>query len=289
MLTISIDPVAFTIGSLAVRWYGIMVAVGVVSALAITLREAKRLGVPHDIYGLFLWGIIGGFIGGRLAHVIDYWEDYVANPRGLIGFAGLALYGTIIGVLVAVWIYMRVRRVPFSSLAGVGDAIALGAPVAQAIGRIGCTINGCCFGKPSPFTSFPGAVIYTARDTIPRYWHDLHLYQDGITIPLYPAQIYFLLWNLIVFAILWRFRGKLKPQGSLFFLYLCLYAAGDFALRFFRLNEPFLLGLHQGQVISLAILVVAVPWLIIRLRRFQKQALVTELANGAELEQSHED
>jgi len=280
MLTISIDPVAFIIGSLTVRWYGVMVAVAVVSALAITLREAKRLGVPQDIYALFLWGIIGGFIGGRLVHVIDYWEYYIANPRELIGFAGLALHGTIIGVLVAVWIYMRVRRIPFSSLAGVGDAIAVGVPVAQAIGRIGCTINGCCFGKPSPFQSFPGAVIYTPRDTIPsEYWG----------VPLYPAQIYFLLWNLIVFAILWRFRGKLKPQGSLFFLYLCLYAAGDFALRFFRVNEPFLLGLHQGQVISLAILVVAVPWLIIRLRRFQKQALRTELANEAELEQSHED
>ena len=280
MLTISIDPVAFAIGSLTVMWYGIMVAVAVVSALAITLREANRLGLSHDIYALFLWGIIGGFIGGRLVHIIDYWEYYIANPQALIGFAGLALYGTIIGVIAAVWIYMRVRRVPFSSLAGVGDAAAVGVPVAQAIGRVGCTINGCCFGKPSPFQSFPGAVIYTPRDTIPsEYWG----------VPLYPTQIYFVLWNLIVFAIVWRFRDKLKPRGSLFFLYLCLYAAGDFALRFFRVNEPLLLGLHQGQVISLAILVVAVPWLIIRIRRFQKQALATELANGAELEQSHED
>jgi phosphatidylglycerol:prolipoprotein diacylglycerol transferase len=158
---------------------------------------------------------------------------------------------------------MRVKKTPFSSLAGVGDAIAVGAPLAQAIGRIGCTLNGCCHGKPSPFNSFPGAVIYTARDTIPsQYWG----------VPLYPAQIYFLLWNLIVFAVVWRFRGKLKPQGSLFFLYLCLYAVGDFGLRFFRVNEPFLLGLQQGQVISLAILVIAVPWLIIRMRKFQRSS-----------------
>ena len=260
MITIGIDPIAFSIGPLTVRWYGIMVALGVLAALGLTSREAKRIGVSHDIYALFLWGIIGGYIGGRLAHIIDYWEYYIANPQELIGFAGLALYGTIIGVLVAVWVYMRVRRVPFSSLAGMGDALAVGAPVAQAIGRIGCTINGCCFGKPSPFDSFPGAVIYTPRDTIPpQYWE----------VPLYPAQIYFLLWNLIVFAVVWLFRDRLKPQGSLFFLYLCLYAAGDFGLRFFRVNDPFLFGLHQGQVISLAILVVAVPWLIIRVRGFQ--------------------
>ncbi len=264
MLTISINPIAFTIGSLTVRWYGITVALAVIALLAMTLRETRRLGISRDIiHSLFLWGIIGGFIVSRLVHVIDQWNYYMANPGAIVGFAGLSLYGAIIGALLAVWVYMRVRRIPFSSLAGVGDAIAVGAPLAQAIGRVGCAINGCCYGKLSPFQSFPGAVLYTPRDVIPsQYWG----------VPLYPAQIYFLLWNLIVFAIVWQLRDRLKPQGSLFFLYLCLYAAGDFGLRFFRVNEPFLMGLHQGQVISLAILVIAVPWLIIRMRRFQRSS-----------------
>ncbi len=264
MLTISINPIAFTIGSLTVRWYGITVALAVIALLAMTLRETRRLGISRDIiYNLFLWGIIGGFIVSRLVHVIDQWDYYMANPGAIVGFAGLSLYGAIIGALLAVWVYMGVRRIPFSSLAGVGDAIAVGAPLAQAIGRVGCAINGCCHGKLSPFQSFPGAVLYTPRDVIPvQYWG----------VPLYPAQIYFLLWNLIVFAIVWQLRDRLKPQGSLFFLYLCLYAAGDFGLRFFRVNEPFLMGLHQGQVISLAILVIAVPWLIIRMRRFQRSS-----------------
>jgi len=274
LLVISIDPVAFSIGALQVRWYGIMVALAVIALLAMTLRETKRRGISQDIiYNLVVWGIIGGFVGGRLAHVVDYWDYYIANPREFIGFAGLALYGTIIGVLVAVWIYMRVKKIPFSSLAGVGDAIAVGAPLAQAIGRIGCTINGCCFGKLSPFNSFPGAVIYAPPPygTLPQNWYFIPPQYLGV--PLYPTQIYFLLWNLIVFAIVWQFRGRLKPQGSLFFLYLCLYAAGDFALRFFRVNEPFLFGLHQGQVISLAILTIAVPWLVIRMRRFRQRAI----------------
>ena len=241
-----------------------MVALAIITLLGVTSRETRRLGISQElVYSLFLWGIIGGFVMSRLVHVVDHFVTHPEEPIQLIGFAGLALYGAIGGGLLGAWIYMRVKRAPFSSLDGVGDTIGVGAPLAQAIGRAGCTINGCCYGKLSPFFSFPGAVIYTPRDTIPfQYWG----------VPLYPTQIYFLLWNLIVFAVVWRLRGRLKPQGSLFFLYLCLYAAGDFGLRFFRVNEPFLLGLHQGQVISLAILVVAVPWLIIRIRKSQKSS-----------------
>ncbi|MBN2186849.1 MAG: prolipoprotein diacylglyceryl transferase [Dehalococcoidia bacterium] len=281
MLTISIDPIAFTIGFITVRWYGIMVALAVITLLIVTFRETKRAGFPQDTtYNLFFWGIIGGFIISRLVHVVDYFVTHPEEPINIIGFAGLALYGAIGGALLGAWLYTKVRKIPFSSLSGVGDAIAVGGPLAQAIGRVGCTLNGCCFGKPSPFHLFPGAVLYTPRDTIP---------SQNWGVPLYPTQIYFLLWNLIVFAIIWRFRGKLKPQGSLFFLYLCLYAAGDFGIRFLRVNEPFLLGLHQGQVISLAILVVVVPWLIIRMRRFRQGIRATESTSAAGLEQSHED
>lgn len=259
-----------------------MVAAAAIILLVVTLRESKRLGISNDtIYGLFLWGIIGGVIGARLVHVIDYWSYYVAHPGEIVGFAGLALYGAIAGALLAVFIYTRVKRVSFSSLAGVGDAIAVGAPLAQAVGRVGCTINGCCYGKPSPFHSFPGAVVYTARDTIPpQYWG----------VPLYPSQIYFLIWNLIVFAIIWRLRDRIKPQGSLFLLYLCLYAAGDFGLRFFRVNDPFLFGLHEGQIISLAILIVVIPLLIVRVRRFQQKISIAEPAGEVKQPgQSRED
>jgi phosphatidylglycerol:prolipoprotein diacylglycerol transferase len=288
MLTISIDPVAFTIGSVAVRWYGITLTIAVITALAVPLKEAKRLGVTHDIPGLFLWPIVGGLVGARLVHVIDYWEIYIANPRQIVGLAGLSQNGAAIGVILTMLIYVRVRRVPFSSLASIGDAVAIGAPLAQAIGRVGCTLNGCCYGRPSPFQSFPGAVVYSPPPpgTPVQNWY--YLPAEYFGVPLYPAQIYLLLWNLIVFAVAWRFRRRLRPQGSLFFLYLCLYAAGDFGLRFFRVNEPFLLGLHQGQVISLAILVVAVPWLIIRIRQFQKQASAAELVSEAQPEQNRE-
>ena len=280
MLTISIDPIAFTIGSLEIRWYGIIVAIAVVSLLAIMLREAKRLGITQQIYSVFFWGIIGGFVGARIAYVIYDWEYFVANPLEIIGSLGLAQNGMIIGIVVAGLIYMAVTRMRFSTLLTMGDTLAVGGPLALAIARIGCTINGCCHGQPSPFESFPGAMIYTARDTIPpEYWG----------VPLYPIAIYHLFWNLIVFAIVWRFRGKFKPEGSLLFFFFSIFAVGDFAIRFLRTDVPVLGGLRQAQVIDLAILAVFLPWLIIRIRQFKKQALVTELANEAEPEQSRAD
>jgi phosphatidylglycerol:prolipoprotein diacylglycerol transferase len=280
MLTISINPVAFTIGSLQIRWYGIMIAIAVAVLLVVMLREAKRRGITRDIYSIFLCGILGGLIGGRLAYVVYDWEYFMANPREIIGFQGLAQNGMVIGIIVAALIYMGVTRMRFSTLLSMGDAVAVGMPLALAIGRIGCTLNGCCSGQPSPFHFFPLAVIYTPRDSMdPQYWNT----------PLYFTQFYHLLWGLIVFGIVWRLRGKFKPEGCLAFFCFCLFAAGDFGIRFLRTDVPVLWGLRQAQVLDLAIIAVFLPWLIIRLRRFQKQALLTELAKEAESEQSRED
>jgi len=276
MLTISINPVAFTIGSLTIRWYGIMVAVAVISMLVITHREVKRLGITRDIYTLALCCIIGGLIGGRLAYIIYDWAHFVANPRDIIGFAGLAQNGMIAGVIAAALIYMGVTRMRFSELLSLGDAAAIGTPLALAIGRVGCTLNGCCYGIPAP--DLPWAVVYTHPNSL-----------APLNTPIHPTQIYHLLWGLIVFGIVWRFRDKLKPEGSLFFFFICIFTIGDFALRFLRDEEPWLWSFRAAQLVDLAVLVIFVPWLIIRLRRFQKQALVAELINEAEPEQNPED
>jgi phosphatidylglycerol:prolipoprotein diacylglycerol transferase len=275
MLTISIDPVAFTIGSHAVRWWGIIAGIAVIVMLVIMLREAKKIGIERDLYSIFLWGIVGGYIGGRLAYVIYEWDYFVANPREIIGFAGLAQNGMIIGIIGAALIYMGVTRMRFSTLLSIGDAVAVGMPLALAVARIGCLINGCCTGPVAP--NLPWAIVYTHPNSV-----------APLNVPMHPSQIYHLLWGLIVFAVVWRLRGKLKPEGCLAFFCFCLFAAGDFGIRFLRTDEPVLLGLRQAQVLDLAILVVFLPWLIIRMRRFKKQALVTELANETEQEQSHE-
>jgi len=254
-----------------------MAAIAVASLLVIMLREAKRLGITRDIYGIFLWGVIGGVIGGRLAYVIYYWEHFMANPREIIGFAGLAQMGMIIGIVVAALIYMAVTRMRFSTLLSIGDAFIAAALVALAIGRIGCTLNGCCYGQPSPFDFFPLAVIYSPRNTIsPEYWG----------VPLYPTQLYHVFWNLIVFGLIWGFRRKFKPEGSLLFFGFSIYAIGDLFLRFLRNDRGITLfwGLDIPQVVDFAMLVIFLPWLIIKLRQSKNKlwlpSLLAKLSRG---------
>jgi len=279
MITIGINPVAFSLGAIEVRWYGIMVVLAIVAIIAITLLEAKRVGISEDhIYNVGLWAIIGGVVISRVVHVIDKWDYYMAHPGQIINFEGLAVYGAVLGALLATLIYAWVKKLPFWQL---GDIVAPGAILGQAIGRIGCLINGCCYGLMSP-PSWAGAIVYT---------HDNHmLLGTPVGTPMYPTQIYHLVWNLIAFAILWQWRRRLKPQGVLFLSYLALYAIGDLGIRFVREGEPFLFGIQQAQLIGIVILVITVPWLVIKMLRGQKETLVPEPADEvSELEQSQED
>jgi phosphatidylglycerol:prolipoprotein diacylglycerol transferase len=268
MINIGIDPVAISLGPLEVRWYGIMVVLAVVAVIVISLLEARRVGLAEEhIYSVGLWAIIGGIIVSRLLHVIDKWGYYMANPAQIIGFEGLTVYGAVFGALLAILIYCWVKKISFWRI---GDVAAPGAILGQAIGRIGCTINGCCFGLENP-PWWAGSIIYT---------HPHHaLFGTPLWVPLYPTQIYHLIWNLIGFGILWSLRRRLKPQGSLFLLYLAVYAAGDLSIRFVRAGEPFRSGMffnmQQAQLIGIVILVVTVPWLIIRMWRARAQAPTT--------------
>jgi phosphatidylglycerol---prolipoprotein diacylglyceryl transferase len=269
MFNVGVDPVAFTIGSLEVRWYGIMHAVAIAVVLVIMVLGARRRGISQNIYGLLLSCVVGGIIGGRLAYAIYDWPEFAANPLGIFGFWGMAQNGMMVGVIAAALIYMGVARMRFSTLLSLGDILAVAAPLGLAIARIGCTINGCCYAQPSPFSSFPLAMTYTPRDTIPpEYWG----------VPLYPATIYHLVWGLIVFGIVWRLRDKFKPEGSLLFLFICVFSAGDFFIRFVRVDDPVLWGLRQAQVLDVAAVAIFLPWLMVKLRRFHAETLAVEPA-----------
>ena len=251
MITIGIDPVAFTIGSIEVRWYGIMVALGITALVLWMLWQVKKgAKISYDTaFTAALVGIPSGVILARVLHVIDLWEYYGQNPGQIIGGGGLTAYGGVLGAALGVWIYSRFSRFRFGYFT---DVIAPGIILAQAIGRVGCILNGCCYGSE---TLLPWGIIYNHPDSACQVGAAVH-----------PTQAYEIIWNLTVFGILIALKGRLKPDGSLFLVYLSLYSVWRFGSDFLRDGTPFLFGLHQAQVIAAIVLAIAIPLLVLRTR-----------------------
>jgi phosphatidylglycerol:prolipoprotein diacylglycerol transferase len=112
MLDIDVNPILFSIGSLEIRWYGVMIVLAVIAIIGISLIEAKRKGFPQDvIWDVGLWSVIGGIVGARLLHVIDKWNYYFTHPEQFLNFAGLAVWGAVLGAGVALLIYCLVKRI----------------------------------------------------------------------------------------------------------------------------------------------------------------------------------
>ena len=251
MITISIDPVAFILGPIEVRWYGIMIALAILTVVMWTAWQVKKgANVSYDtVFTAALVGIPSGVVLSRLLHVIDGWEYYSQHLGEIVGGGGLTAYGAVLGATLGIWIYSRFSRFQFGYFA---DVVAPGIILAQAIGRVGCTLNGCCYGLE---TLLPWSVVYT---------HPGSLCPLGVTV--HPTQVYELIWNLLVFGVLFKLRGRLKPDGSLFLIYLSLYSAYRLGTDFLRDGTPFLFGLHQAQVIAIIVLAIAIPFLSLRTR-----------------------
>lgn len=252
------DPLLLNIGSFSLAWHGLLTGIAVVVAVVITVRLAKGSGIAiEDVYSAALWAILGGVVGARMVHVIDKWDViYSHNPWQIFQFwgGGLSLYGAIYGGFLVGALYAALRKLPVGRLA---DLAAPGVIIAQAIGRVGCLINGDAYGTP---TSLPWGVFYT------------HPNAASTTVLGEPARhpfpAYEIIWDIILFAILMRLRRRLKGDWMLFLIYAPMYSVERFLLSFLRGDEEAVLGgLHQSQVIALLVMVVTIPLLIWRARR----------------------
>ena len=207
LIEIGIDPVAFTVGSMSVRWYDIMVIAAGLTVVAWAVYAARKVKFSTNlIYTLAIWGAVGGLIGARLDNIIDELNFYIQNPAQILGFDGLAIYGAILGATLAIWIASRVYKFQFGPFL---DMMAPGALLGMAVGRIGCTINGCCYGAP---TTLPWGLVYTNPNSMAPFG-----------TPTQPAVVYEMLFDLVLFFIVWKLRDKLRPAGSLFLFFLALF------------------------------------------------------------------
>lgn len=252
------DPFLFTIGSFDLAWHGLMTGLAVLVALIIVDRLARKTDIAiESVYSAALWSIVGGIIGARVVHIIDHWGSiYSDDPWQMIYFweGGLSLYGAIYGGFLFGVVYCFLRKLPMGRLA---DLAVPGVILAQAIGRIGCLINGDAYGT---VTSLPWGVFYT---------HPNAVASTVIGEPArHPVPAYEIIYDLLLFALLLRLRKRLKKDWMLFLVYAPAYAFGRFLLSFLRGDEVAVLGpLHEAHVISLIVIAVTVPLLIILARR----------------------
>jgi phosphatidylglycerol---prolipoprotein diacylglyceryl transferase len=247
---INISPVIFRLGPLTIGWYGLMVALAVVTVVAwLAWQNSKSRLISYDT--LFMTAIVGipsGIIIAKLLHIIDAWSYYIDNPAKILSGQGLTIWGAVLGATLGIWTYSRISRQFRFPL--YGDMIAPGIILAQAIGRVGCTFNGCCYGIAA---DTPVSIVYTDRDSF-----------APLGIPVLPTQVFEIFYNLIVFGVLLLLKGHFKKEGSLFYIYLFLYAAWRFGIDFIRDGTPFFFGLHEAQFIGLVVMLITLPLIFIK-------------------------
>ena len=254
------DPIAISIGPLAVRWYGLMY---LLAFAGFYFLGRYRLGKDHfsrasglavnEHEDLLFWGALGVVLGGRLGYALFYQPGfYLAHPLQVLELwkGGMSFHGGLLGVLLAVALFCVRRGKRFLS---VMDFVAPLVPLGLAAGRMGNFINGELWGRP---TDLPWGVVFP---------------QAGDALARHPSQLYeFGGEGVLLFALLWWYSSRPRGVGAVGGMFLLGYAVTRFLAEFGRQPDAFLgfvlEGLTMGQILSLPMAVAGI-WLVVRARR----------------------
>jgi phosphatidylglycerol---prolipoprotein diacylglyceryl transferase len=256
-----VHPEIFQWGFIHIRSYGLLLAVAFLAGTWIGLREARRLGLDEDrLVTVILVSLITSVLGARALYVMEHVEVFRRGWVNALAIweGGLTLYGGIVAGTVGGLMTARRLGMPMWTVA---DALAPSIALGTMFGRVGCFLNGCCYGRP---TSLPWGVVYP-----PESFAGLEF---GPT-PIHPAQLYLALGGLLLFGLLWWLRRRLTVPGQLFWLFIVLFTLIRVGLDFTRSYEPNTiltrlgsLDVTESQFASLAMALFA-ALMIIRLRR----------------------
>jgi len=253
-------PLPFGLPALKVAAYGFMLALSAMLGIFIAARRAKKSGEnPAYVLDLALVVIVSGIIGARLFYILFEMRlsEVIDNPLTIVAFhqGGLVFYGALaLGIPAGIY-YLRRKQLNLWKFADIAvPSIALGI----AFTRIGCFLNGCCFGKPAP-AGFPCAVTFPV-DSIP------HIHYGG-SFPLLPTQIISSLNALILFVVLSLIFSRRKFDGQVFWIFGALYSITRFLIEFLRGDNPYLFDIiTPSQLLSLVLLPLSI-YMLIRLKK----------------------
>jgi phosphatidylglycerol:prolipoprotein diacylglycerol transferase len=249
------QPVLFKIGSFPVHSYGVMFAVAFLIATYIAARRAEKEGIPSQtIFSLGLLLMVSAIVGARVFHILQHTRSYgfLTNIAEIweSGLSGLAFYGGFILALVVGSVYIRWGGL---SVAGVMDILAPSLMLGTGIGRVGCFLAGCCFGKP---TSLPWGVTFPESSMV-----TLEL---GRMEKIHPTQLYSFVSLLVIFFILLVLRKHMKIKGMLFLVSILMYSVHRFFIDLLRYYTPDerMGSLATSQVMSIIAAIVSIAIMI---------------------------
>ncbi|MBI3317020.1 MAG: prolipoprotein diacylglyceryl transferase [Candidatus Omnitrophica bacterium] len=227
-------PVLFSWGPFHLYSFGLMVALGLGLTFYLVTPWARKTGFPHPnkAADLVLVTVISGFLGARLYYGLQYLSVYLENPLAIFAVweGGLIFYGGVLGSLLGLWIFSRLKSLSF--LEALDFLIPFVAGV-HGFGRIGCFLNGCCGGRAC---DLPWAVRFPPEE-----------------VAVHPTQLYEAVFNFALFFFLLNRYSHRTFKGQIIAFYFLFYAVGRFVIEFFRVHEIQWAGLSSNQWVSLVI------------------------------------
>ncbi|EOB9208012.1 prolipoprotein diacylglyceryl transferase [Staphylococcus aureus] len=249
-----IDPVAFNLGPLSVRWYGIIIAVGILLGYFVAQRALVKAGLHKDtLVDIIFYSALFGFIAARIYFVIFQWPYYAENPSEIIKIwhGGIAIHGGLIGGFIAGVIVCKVKNLnPFQ----IGDIVAPSIILAQGIGRWGNFMNHEAHG---------GSVsrAFLEQLHLPNFIIE-NMYINGQYY--HPTFLYESIWDVAGFIILVNIRKQLK-LGETFFLYLTWYSIGRFFIEGLRTDSLMLTSnIRVAQLVSILLILISISLIVYR-------------------------
>lgn len=252
-----IDPVAFHLGSIEVRWYGILIVSGIIIAYFVAQKEGEKRGLEKDFFAdLLIWAVPISIICARIYYVGMRWnEHYGSHPEDIIKIweGGIAIHGALIGALLTGYFFCKKRGVSFLKVADIAAPSIL---IGQIIGRWGNFMNQEAYGGP------------VSRDFLENLmlpnWIIDQMYVEQLQSYVHPTFLYESTWNFVGLILLLIFRKVNLHRGEIFFSYLIWYSFGRFFIEGLRTDSLYFMGLKAAQFVSISAIVVAVAFLIYR-------------------------
>lgn len=251
---LAINPVAFALGGLEIRWYGILIATGIVLAFIVVQREMVKRGMHEDfLTDLLIWAVPISILSARIYYVAFTWDNYKDNPAKIfqIWEGGIAIHGALIGAFLTAYIFTKIRGVSFWKTV---DIAAPGLLIGQIIGRWGNFMNQEAHGGPVSQNFLDTTIIPD--------WIMQQMTIDGVTY--HPTFLYESMWNLVGLIIILLLRRVSLKRGEMFLFYLTWYSFGRYFIEGMRTDSLYGGALKAAQVVSIGTIIVAVILFVVR-------------------------